>query len=243
MAGSVQAKLSWRGGQARPADPRLRIVRDGQPALDVRLSRECTGCDEVPNPDAAVRIVDLDGDGEPEVLVDAYSGGAHCCFITPIYGWTGRGYRRVTGRWGDPGYELEDLDGDRKPEFVSGDGAFAYAFTAFAFSFWPAKVDDYAGGRLVDRTRSFPRVIRANAARALRALPELRRHADPRGAIAAYVADQFLLGRRREALRYLDRALRRGDLRARPKGDRTWPSGRAYRPALLRLLRRLGYDR
>jgi superfamily II DNA/RNA helicase len=36
-------------------------------------------------------------------------------------------------------------------------------------------------------------------------------------------------------------ALRRGDLRAIPKGDKTWPSGRGYRPALLKFLERTGY--
>jgi hypothetical protein len=30
-------------------------------------------------------VRDLDGDGEPEVLVDFYWGGVHCCFYTDVY--------------------------------------------------------------------------------------------------------------------------------------------------------------
>src|SRR5262249_23604484 len=30
----------------------------------------------------AVHVQDLDGDGEPEVIVDLYTGGAHCCYVS-----------------------------------------------------------------------------------------------------------------------------------------------------------------
>ena len=40
--------------------------------------------------DTPLQVVDLDADGEPEVLVDAYTGGAHCCALTEILRFTGR---------------------------------------------------------------------------------------------------------------------------------------------------------
>ena len=57
-----------------------------------------------------LRIIDLDGDGEPEVLVDLYTGGAHCCWATLFLRWDGHTYRSMQHLWGDPSYDLSDLD-------------------------------------------------------------------------------------------------------------------------------------
>jgi hypothetical protein len=35
-----------------------------------------------------ITLRDLDGDGEPEILLEFWYGGAHCCFWTRIYRWT-----------------------------------------------------------------------------------------------------------------------------------------------------------
>ncbi len=60
-----------------------------------------------------------------------------------------------------------------------------------------------------------------------------------RGALAAVVADRYLLGQRRTARRTLSTALRRGRL-CGYRYDRV-PDGRAYVRALLRFLARAGY--
>ena len=69
---------------------------------DLTIADICEdGC--VLTPDSAERsrrilkVADLDGDGEPEVLVDTFSGGAHCCLTTRVERWDGTGYR-VAGR-------------------------------------------------------------------------------------------------------------------------------------------------
>jgi hypothetical protein len=245
-AGDVTATLTWEAGPTFAQHPALRVQRAGEVALDVQLARECRGCDGLLDPAAALHVQDLDGDGDPEVFVDVYTEGAHCCTVTPIYGWRGDHYGRVTRDWGNVAYRLKDLDGDGRPEWVTTDDSFAYAFTAYAYSLEPMLVLAYGTDRsgrtaLRDVTQGFPALVRSDAASLLRRLPGQRRDGDPRGVIAAYVADLLRLGRRKEALRFLDRSLRRGDLRARPRGDRTWPSDRAYRPALLRFLRRGGY--
>jgi hypothetical protein len=53
------------------------------------------------------------------VLVDAYSGGAHCCALTEIASFNGTGYGVVESYWGNTGYALRDLDGDGRPELVA----------------------------------------------------------------------------------------------------------------------------
>src|ERR687891_1121536 len=103
----AELTLTERGGVVR--DVRLRIIRLGRVRLDARLPRvgcadPCPGWRVVGRP--AVR--DLDGDGESEVVVDVYTGGAHCCTHSLLYRWRpgGERYERTTAAWGNAGYRL-----------------------------------------------------------------------------------------------------------------------------------------
>jgi hypothetical protein len=241
-SGPVTATLSWKGGETIVAtDPHLRIDRDGATLLERDLAKECQLCNGVGAPAEALHLTDLDADGEPEVLVDLYTGGAHCCATALIWFYDGSRYRRRVLGLGDQGYRLKDLDADRRPEIITADDRFAYAFTAFAYSWFPPLVYDWRDHGFVDVTRRFPDRIRADLAAIRKLLPRARREGDPRGLVAAYVADEYLLGRAKAARAYLQRALRRGDLRAIPKGDWTWAAGRGYAPALLHFLHKAGY--
>ena len=90
---------------------------------------------------------DLDG-GEPEVLVDLYTGGAHCCSFTLILRWdaAAQRYRSTLGYWGNYGTRLVDLDHDGLPEFSAFDERFVYEYTAYVFSSAPIR-DLRATGR------------------------------------------------------------------------------------------------
>src|SRR3954449_4617073 len=69
----------------------LTIDRSGARLLDADVGQEqCTGCVAWPASQAAkglssVTVRDLDSDGEPEVLVDLYSGGANCCWYSDSF--------------------------------------------------------------------------------------------------------------------------------------------------------------
>src|SRR3954454_18334465 len=57
---------------------------------DVGGGQDCEGCLAWPASQAtkglsSVTARDLDADGEPEVLVDLYSGGANCCWYSESY--------------------------------------------------------------------------------------------------------------------------------------------------------------
>jgi hypothetical protein len=248
-SGPVEATLGWSAGDIWGEHPQLIIRRDGEQKLDVALEEECRACSVIANPgDDALYLQDLDGDGDPEVFVDTYSGGAHCCTIVPIYRWDGAAgrYRRLTAFFGNAGFTLDDLDHDGRPEFVTSDDRFSYRFTAYAFSARPPLVLAYGTNRdgkvaLRDVTAGFPQLVRDDARAWLRELPRARKEGDPRGIVAAYVADLWLLGRKGEANRFLRRALRRGDLRSQFADDTLWKSGRAYIRDLKRFLRRHGY--
>src|SRR3954466_13238405 len=176
-SGQVAATLSWSEGEVFAENPVLTISRGGTPAFSGPLSAQCRLCTELGDAGHALTVRDLDGDADPEVLVDTYTGGAHCCIVTPIFRWTGSGYRKLTGFFGNVGYSLDDLDGDGRPEFVSADDSFAYAFTAYAFSAFPLLIQDYGTDRdgktaLRDVTAGYRGMIEAEAAGFRREIPK-----------------------------------------------------------------------
>ena len=133
------------------------------------------------------------GSAEPEVLVETYSGGAHCCRSTVILSRGGAGYRQTRHAWGDLAYKGQWRQGVYY--FLSGDPGFAYAFTPFAASAYPAQVWALtAAGRLRNVTRERLDYVRGNAARHWKTYTEQRAgEFTIRGFLAAWCADQYLL--------------------------------------------------
>lgn len=249
-AGAVSATLSWKAGTFGAASPRLAIRRGGVAAADLDVSDVCKpdACVLMPDPTgpdegtySILHVADLDGDGEPEVMFDTFSGGAHCCITQRIYGYvpqTGSYRRRASVAWGNNAYAVKDLDHDGAFELSGSDDRFAYAFASYAGSWFPPQVLAYrvpaAGGsaRLTDVTRRFPAVVRANAAEALKIIRKVSRP-DPafevQGVVAGYVADQYLLGKASVGRAELARARSRGLV------AKTFPAD------LLRFLKQTGY--
>ncbi|HEY7574210.1 MAG TPA: hypothetical protein VIB08_03555 [Thermoanaerobaculia bacterium] len=201
----VRARLSCRyerggGFFCRPA--RLEIFREEAPVFEDTFAGVPGYLGRSPDR-GPLAAEDLDGNGEPEVLLDLYSGGAHCCSSTRIYFRSGNGrYAMLSHDWGNAGYRLEDFDRDRKLEFLSADDAFSYAFTSYAASRRPPRIWRFEDGRLADVTRRHPKILEEDAASCWKAFAELSPKDptgdDVRGLAGAYVADQCLLDRCKE---------------------------------------------
>jgi hypothetical protein len=186
----------------------------------------------------SVHVQDLDSDGEPEVIVDLYTGGAHCCYVSRFYRFDGTGYVSADRNFGDPGYRMADLDGDGVTELIGRDYRFGYAFTAFAFSLMPVRIYDLRAGSWQLVTTRFPDEIRKDAKAAWKTFTKVSRNEEPRGAIAAWTADELMLGHRRYAVRTLNRLARQGRL----PGDGFSPkSPRKFVRTLLKFLDKRGY--
>ena len=187
---------------------RLRIRRAGLVALDAPIPPH----PRYPSSDfllpgrkiatgRSVIVRDLDGDGEPEVVLDLFWGGQHCCWWWRVYGFDTRlgRYRVTTKLWGDAPVvpTLRDVDQDAKPELVSSDARFTGVFAGYANSFRPVQIWSFTNGRLVDVSRAHLREVARDAARIRRWVTKLA--PDGRAAGAAWAAEQALLGRAENA--------------------------------------------
>lgn len=232
----VRAKVSFVKHGIEFRKLRLAITREGTAWRSGRL-----GSAYILRP--RVHIRDLDLDGEPEVWVDIYSGGAHCCLDSRFFRWLPSlaAYASTTHAWRDIGYERKRLDGDDRPEFVSADARFGYMFTTFAGSAFPLQIWHFDHGQMIDVTRTFPSQIDRHARQLWRSYLRYRTgRDDPRGVLAAWVADQFLLGRGDEGWATLRRLATRGDFGPRPDLA-GWPQGGAYLRELRTFLKKSGY--
>jgi hypothetical protein len=243
-SGDVQASVTYSGKNPPFTSARLTIAQAGLTVFDGAVKMPCKGCGlQAPFNRGVLRLRDLDGDSEPEVLLDVFSGGAHCCSYLLVYRFVpfGNTYERISAAWGNSGYRLRDLNKDKSPELITGDDRFAYLFTSYADSAFPINIYRLGESRFTDVTRKFRRVVRADARRMLRLYRRaLKDKRDVRGILAAYQADQYLARRSKQGWRVLRRAARRGQLKS-PYGDNTGPSGKRYLRALRRYLRRWGY--
>jgi hypothetical protein len=236
--GATTARVTWTGEFPEAADLHVTIDRAGQRLHDAPAPAELApgGDDTAP----VVRVLDLGGDPEREVLVEGYTGGAHCCTVGLVYRFAGDHYELLRHDFGNIGYRLTDLDGDGPPEFFTRDD-FSYAFGAYVESVSPLQVIALRDGELADVTTSFRSLVRADAKRLGRRFRRMSRGRDNvRPVLAAYAAELHRLGQHRQARRVVDRALRRGLLKRR-RSFEFGPFGKAYVLRLNRMLREGGY--
>ena len=181
------------------------------------------------------------GGGGPEVLVDLYSGGAYCCWLTHVYSAGNTSYSRASKNWGPKRPRLTQLGGGRS-EFLSHDDSFLRPYGCAQCWRYLPHVWRFDDGRFREVTRQFPAQVRPGS-------KKLRRRyfrasegdGDVKPWLAAYVATRYLLGKPRAGWRLVRRALRRGELDNRRGRYDFCPCGDRYPKRLRRFLRETGY--
>lgn len=228
---------------SNPAQARLSITRDGQSYYDEPIRSRFCGADCMvtgvsgPSP---VQVADLEGNGQPDVVLGLYTGGAHCCFVDQVFSYDPgtMTYGRYEHDFLDAGAAIRRIGGHLV--FLSADARLADAgLTDFADAGAPIQIWRFAHHRFTDITREFPSRIRADAARW--STDAAHDRGNDVGFIAAWAADEDLLGQ--EALVSSTLAADAGAHRLHtplglPHGSQT-----AFVAELQRLLRRLGYAR
>ena len=197
--GAVKASFSYTSNKARTQYKGLRvdIERGGALLLRTTLPRYKGFWPGGALDNSSVAVRDLDADGEPEVLVKLYSGGANCCLSVLIYRYrpATNGYSPVRLDTGNYGYNLKNLDRKGPPELVSNDVRFQGAFgTVTANQRAPIRILRLEKGRLANVTASFPAEVRKDLRQLRKDYPRyVRGKANRRGILAAIVADQLTL--------------------------------------------------
>ena len=117
----------WEEGEAANRFSVVVIERDGKPVF------KRTGSQLRLDP---LTGRDITGEGNPDVIIRGYSGGAHCCFYTIVcdLGEELRIYATPDSPEGNCPGEFVDLDGDGTYEFVTCDDSFAYRYCCYAGS-------------------------------------------------------------------------------------------------------------
>ena len=149
--------------------------------------------------------------GFPEVIVEEYTGGAHCCtqiwVVRAPAKWT-RGRWRVLdlGGFDGSGFKPRDLDGDGLAELELHDGAFLYLYSSYVGSYPPPKILSVRHGKVVDLTRkaSMRPILRKEEARMRQWIAEAAKEkSEINGLLAGYVALKLLLGEGAEGWRLM----------------------------------------
>ena len=249
----IKAKLSYLEAEDNNflTNFKVRITRNKQTILDSELQVKLLPTYDkelgVRGNDADIEIIELDGNGEPEVLVDLTEAGAHCCASTFIYSYDSKAkkYLVLSHFWGNytSGYNLSEVSGkdndrnlpdlnkDGSREFVALDDRFRGEFGGYAVSAAPVQIWRYHAGKMVDVTREFPKIVYQNTSDLGRMYNQIRSEygvQSAQGAMAAYVASKFLLGQEADAMR----SLRQGYSDS---------SGKAFTTHLMNFLRQTGY--
>lgn len=232
-SGQVQATFSFATGEyGQATDMHLTVDRAGQRLVDEPITVCCS-----PSGGKAVHVRDLDGDGEPEVWVDIWAGGAHCCTQLELRRFANGAYQEQEQVF-ELGYRLKDLDGDGIPEFRANDYGFAYLFTYFAASPFPVRVLRYRAGTFTNVTAKYRGLVRRDRDKYRRLYRKgIRHHVASLGALAGWTADEYVLGHRRQANRRLTRELHAGHL----YNDVGYPRGRTFIRRLKAALHGGGY--
>jgi hypothetical protein len=189
-----------------------------------------------------VQVADLENTGDPDVVLDLYSGGAHCCTVILVFSFdpVAGAYVKTERLFGDPDARAVDLRHDGRFEFLTADDSFAYRFTDYAGSGLPIQIFTFAGGQFTDVTRSYPALVAKDAAFWLKAFKRMAsdHYSDSVGVAAAWAADEDLLGHVKLVNRFLHRQARAGHLNAPFAAG-----GNRFIAKLQKFLRRRGYLR
>jgi hypothetical protein len=159
-------------------------------------------------------VRDLNGDGEPEVVVELYWGGAHCCTRSIIarFDPAVSTYSLVTHDWRDAIWRLSDLDGDGTIEFVSFDPRWAYWGGSYADSPFPRQIWAWRNATLVDVSAEHGREMGVDMVRQWRRYRSAAaKGATGKGALAGHVADAYVIGRESAAWKRVYRAYQEPD--------------------------------
>ena len=243
----ITVTYSYHGAPPLSRDSRLTISDDGKVVYDEAVTSKWCGSECSPNIIARARkvihIVRLSPTGGPSVVLDLYTGGAHCCFVEQVYSLSANStdVTKTEHNFGNPGVRLTKLSSSGSYSFLSANNDFAYEFTDYAASGMPIEIFNFSNNSFHNVTRSYPSLIRKDAAQWMTAFQSQAssHYSDSVGVVAAWAADEDMLGRPAGVARFLAAQARAGHLNSAISP--ITPSDHKYVLALQKFLRSHGY--
>lgn len=239
-AGGVRATFTFAGSPPKIAKIRLKIARFGRTLYNQSVTSRFCGkrCDPAVfgRRASSVRVLDIEHDGQPDVILELFTGGANCCLVDQVFSFDPgvMTYVKSEHDFFNAGASITKLGGAWR--FVSADGRFQCAFTDCADSGEPIQIFKFGGRRFSDVTRSYPSLITHDAAKWMKLF---KAHLlNGVGLIAPWAADEELLGHNAKVQSTLKALAAKGALRDGGIGPAT---GEKFIKALNHLLRKLGY--
>jgi hypothetical protein len=213
----------------------LLVERGGRRLLDVFLTPEDRNWPD--RPGRSLQLTDLDG-GEPEVIVNLFTGGANCCYALRVFRYTAGGYRGSLFDSGNGGLTVMNIDHKGVPEIRSADSRFRYLFSSGADSIYPIRIFRFKAGKLVAVTRQFRYQMRQAEIRSWNIARELWNdpQRNPHTALAAWAANKYLLGEGAGVWPRLQELIDKGTINADVEAN-----GGPFPAALRKALREFGY--
>ena len=265
----VGSTLEWTAGDARdellrrlgPLEIRVTKEREDEfvaPVIEVTSRGERVSMKgEMSSPTYSHQIsaVQLIRGGAPVVMLQSFSGGAHCCNTIQVAGLSAGKLKVVDlGSWdGDTIGLPRDISGDGLADFQLVDNSFLYAFSSYASSRAPPLILNVRRGKVVDvsKAAAFRKLFAESMESAGAACTSGGSGDERNGACAGYVAAAARIGKLEEAWRGMVTSYDATTGWDFPTGCRvtaadTCPSGseilfKSYPEALLHFLKRRGY--
>jgi hypothetical protein len=246
-SGDVAVTYTYHGTPPLSSHSVLKISEGGKVLFDQAVTSKWCGDECSPSIIArdrkVVHIVRLNSSGPPDVVLDLYSGGAHCCFVEQVYSLApdSQVVHKAEFNFGNPGVRLVRLDSGADYDFLSANNDFAYAFTDFAASGMPIEIFSFSRGAFHDVTRSFPSLIRKDAAQWMNTFRSQAstHYQDSVGVVAAWAADEDMLGHSSGVAKFLTAQANAGHLNSALYP--VTPRDQRYVVALQKFLRKHGY--
>ena len=246
-SGNVTATFTFSGSYPNFTDLHLTIAQGSTVFYDEPVASKLCGSYCAPGSPSgktsSVHVLDVEHDGQPDVVLDLYSGGAHCCSIEQIFSFDPgtMTYAMTQHYFGDPGEEIVDLGHNGRYQFLTADDAFAYEFTDFAASGLPIQIFTFSHRHFFNVTRHYPKLIARDAARWLKAFNSMatQHYPDSVGVVAAWAADEELLGHVKLVNSFLAMQLKAGHLNSALSPEE--PGGARFVAKLRKFLRTHGY--
>ncbi len=247
-SGNVTAIFTYTGHMPNYRGERLSIAQGGhvyydRPVVSKSCPSRCWPM-SIQARHPAVHVVDLEGNSRPDVVLDLYTGGAHCCTVEQVFSWQPgtMTYAKTEHDFGDPLVRIADVGPTGRYQMVTADDSFAYQFTDFAASGLPIEIFSFSDRRFTNVTRNYPKLIAKDAATWLQAFQSMSKqgYRDSVGVIAAWAADEDLLGHGKLVSRYLARQASAGHLKSGLSPQD--PGGAKFVAELQKFLSRHGYQ-